>query len=89
MHPDAAGHPDQVDHSLEGEEILALVAYLKSVAESPESEASTSILQFVLSGFGGALFLLVLFDFLWRKRYRASRRPMLRNSRRNAVGSHS
>ena len=87
--PSLVMQPVFKDHALEGEEVLALVAYLKSVAESPAEEESASTLQFVLSGFGGALFLLVLFDFLWRKRYRASRRPMLRNSRRTAMGSHS
>ena len=87
--PSLVMQPVFKDHSLEGEEVLALVAYLKSVAESPAEEESASTLQFVLSGFGGALFLLLLFDFLWRKRYRASRRPMLRNSRRTAMGTHS
>ena len=87
--PSLVMQPVFKDHTLEGEEVLALVAYLKSVAENPDAEASASILQFLLLGFGGTLFLLVLFDFLWRKRYRASRRPMLRNSRRPAMGSHS
>jgi mono/diheme cytochrome c family protein len=78
------------NHSLEGEEILALVAYLKDVAETEETEAPASTLQFLLAGFGGAVFLLLLFDFLWRKRYRATRRPLLRQQRRgSAVGTYS
>ena len=76
-------------HQLEGEEVLALVAYLKSAAETEEAAAPTSTLQFVLLGFAGAAFLLLFFDFLWRKRYRATRRPMLRDSRQAAMGSRS
>lgn len=76
-------------HALEGEEILALVAYLKDVAENHEGEASASTLEFVLLGFGGSVFLLLLFDFLWRKRYRATRRPLLRKSHHAAMGSNS
>lgn len=77
------------DHPLEGEEVLALVAYLKDVAEDGEGPEPASTLQFVLWGFGGAVFLLLLFDFLWRKRYRATRRPLIRSSRNAPMGSHS
>ncbi len=76
-------------HALDGEEILALVGYLKSVAEGQEEAQPASTLRFVLLGFAGAAFLLLLFDFLWRKRYRATRRPLLRTSRHAAAGSHS
>ncbi len=76
-------------HALEGEEVLALVAYLKSAAEGEEDAQPATALQFVLLGFGGAAALLVLFDFLWRKRYRATRRPLLRKRQHAAMGSHS
>lgn len=87
--PSLVMQPVFKDRALEGDEVLSLVAFLKSVAESQEDEAAASTLQFLLSGFGGALLLLVLFDFLWRKRYRATRRPMLRKSRNAAVGAQS
>ena len=87
--PSLVMQPVFKDHALESEEVVALVAYLKFVAEQEEGEAPASALQFVLLGFAGSAFLLLLFDFLWRKRYRATRRPMLRTSRRAAMGSHS
>ncbi len=87
--PSPVMQPIFKDHALEGEEVLALVAYLKDVAESEEVEAPASTLQFLLAGFGGSALLLVLFDFLWRKRYRATRRPLVEKLRRDtAVGTH-
>lgn len=87
--PSLVMQPVFKNHPLEGEEVLALVAYLKQAAESEDAAAPASTLQFVLLGFGGALALLLLFDFLWRKRYRATRRPLVRKSRHAAMGSHS
>ena len=87
--PSLVMQPVFKDHQLDGEEVLALVAYLKSVAESEEGEAPASTLQFLLFGFGGTAFLLLLFDFLWRKRYRATRRPLVRKRHQAAVGSSS
>jgi len=73
------------DHGIEGEEILALVAYLKAAAVSGQGESPASTLRFLLAGFGGAAFLLMLFDFLWRKRYRATRGPLIARQRRHAA----
>lgn len=87
--PSAVMQPVFNGHQLEGEEVLALVAYLKSVAENEEGEPPASTLQFVLLGFGGSVLLLVLFDFLWRKRYRATRRPLVGKGHRAAMGTHS
>jgi mono/diheme cytochrome c family protein len=87
--PSAVMQPVFRGNQLEGEEVLALVAYLKSVAEGDVADGSASTLQFVLFGFGGAVFLLLLFDFLWRRRYRATRRPMVRKAHHAPLGSHS
>jgi mono/diheme cytochrome c family protein len=87
--PSLVMQPVFKDHPLDGEEVLALVAYLKHVAESEEEAESPSPLQFLLAGFGGTAFLLLLFDFLWRKRYRATRRPLVHKRREAAAGSHS
>ena len=77
-------------HALEGEEVLALVAFLKDSAESGMPEAGPATLEFLLAGFGGSAFLLLLFDFLWRKRYRATRRPLVTRGRhRTTIGSTS
>jgi hypothetical protein len=62
---------------LNEEEILALVAYLRSTAESGGRESSGLSLDFLLSGIGGAAVLMVLLDFSWRRRYRAVRRPLV------------
>ncbi len=73
------------EQALESEEILALVAYLKRSAESGEPVAAATTLEFLLAGFGGSAFLLLLFDFLWRKRYRATRRPLIAKQRHHAA----
>ena len=62
---------------LDSEEVLALVAYLKDTASSGELEAKSTSLEFVLAGIGLAAFLMVLFDVLWRKRFRSVRRTLL------------
>ena len=77
------------EHTLEGEEILALVAYLASVAASEEKEGTASTLEFLLFGFGGSVLLLLVFDFLWRSRYRATRRPLVRRNSTATMGSNS
>ncbi|MCP3919267.1 MAG: cytochrome c [bacterium] len=74
--PSAVMQPVYRKHPVESEEILALVAFLKNTAESGSSDAPPATLSFLLAGFGGAIALLLVFDFLWRKRYRAVRRPL-------------
>jgi mono/diheme cytochrome c family protein len=67
---------------LESDEVLALVAYLKSVAEQGLGEATPPTLPFVLAGCGGAGLVLFAFDFLWRRRFRAVRRPLVEQASR-------
>lgn len=62
---------------LSAEEVLALVAFLKATAERGETAAKPLALEFLLAGLGGAALVLVLFDFLWRGRFRAMRRPLV------------
>jgi hypothetical protein len=70
--------PVFAEHTLEGEEILALVAFLKDQAERGDAPmVAKPSLDFVLTGLGGAALLLVAMDLLWRRRYRAVRRPLL------------
>ena len=38
---------------------------------------SLAISGLLLAGCGGAVFLLLLLDFLWRRRFRAVRRPLV------------
>ncbi len=75
--PSDVMRPIYKKHRIEAEERLALVAFLKKNSEAGE-EASVPLLEFVLAGFGVAALILVLFDFLWRTRYRGVRRSMVK-----------
>ncbi|MBM3990519.1 MAG: c-type cytochrome [Planctomycetes bacterium] len=70
---------------LDSDEVLALVAYLKDAANSGAAQAAPNTLKLVLGGVLGALALLVLFDIVWRKRYRATRRPLVHLPRRRVA----
>lgn len=75
--PSAVMSPVFRSTPLEGEEILALTAYLKHTAESGVEQAQPGTLAFLLWGFGLAALVLVAFDLAWRNRYRATRRPLV------------
>lgn len=62
---------------IEGEEALALTAFLQETSASGLERAESSIPHFLLAGFGLGALVLVLFDLFWRDRYRATRRPMI------------
>jgi mono/diheme cytochrome c family protein len=66
---------------LSEDEILAVVAYLKSVAETGEEAAEPLTFAFVLSGCGGAGLLIFLFDLAWRRRFRDVRRSLVAEAR--------
>jgi hypothetical protein len=38
------------------------------------------MINFLLFGIGGAVVLLVLFDLIWNKRFRAVREPMVKGN---------
>lgn len=71
---------------LEGEEVLSLVAFLADRATHGE-EAGTSLLRLVVAGALGTALLLVLLDFLWRRRYRATRRPLIELKKRRTLAA--
>ena len=75
--PSATMQPVFAKRSLEGEEILALVAWLQHEAEGGDFESSPRSLPFVLAGIAAAGALLVLFDIFWRGRFRGVRRPLV------------
>ena len=80
------------DTPLSGDEVLALTAYLKHTSESGAEEAGTGSLAFMLTGFGLAAALLVLFDVVWQGRYRSTRKPLVEGRigrRRTAEGPTS
>ncbi|MEK9136582.1 MAG: c-type cytochrome [Bacteroidota bacterium] len=71
--------------ALEGEEILALVAYFQStLARNPE-DVSTARLNFILIGLAGALVVMGLFDVIWNKRLRTVRRALVQERKLEAV----
>ncbi len=64
-------------HPLDGEEILPLVAFLKNEAEMDNPERTTAMINFLLFGIGGAVLLLVAFDFIWNRRFRGVRKELI------------
>jgi mono/diheme cytochrome c family protein len=58
---------------INGDEVLALTAYLKDTAAGGAEAAEDGTLAFLLTGFALAALILVLFDVVWRDRYVATR----------------
>jgi multisubunit Na+/H+ antiporter MnhB subunit len=73
-------NPIYRQYPIDEEEVLPLVAFLKSETERDEPDNKTAMINFLLYGIGGAVVLLVLFDVLWNKRFRGVREPMVRDS---------
>jgi cytochrome c2 len=63
------------NHPLDAEEILPLVAFFADKAVAPPESGQAATLIFSLLGLAGAALLLVLFDVVWRNRFRAVRHP--------------
>ena len=76
--PAATMQPIYADHELSGDEILSLVAYLKSTAETGQSTAGHGPLAFLIAGVVGLVLILVLFDVVWRRRFRGVRRALVK-----------
>lgn len=75
--PSVVMQPLFKDNPIDSEEILALVAYLQSEAERGEAAAPTTSLEFILAGIFLAAVLMVLFDVIWRRRFRTVRRALI------------
>jgi mono/diheme cytochrome c family protein len=71
MRPVFAGHP------MDSEEILALVAFFESTAQAPADDTAVPMLNFFLIGLFGTALALAALDGLWRRRFRAVRRPLV------------
>lgn len=76
--PSQTMNPIFKNHPIDEEEILPLVAFLKNETEKDMPENTSAMINFLLLGLGGAIVLLVLFDLIWSKRFRAVREPMVR-----------
>jgi hypothetical protein len=60
------------------EEILPLLALFEDAArQGGVADTATSTFNFLLIGLGGSVVLLILFDLLWLKRFRAVRKPLI------------
>jgi cytochrome c2 len=66
------------DHPLDSEEILPLVAYFADRALAPQESGQAATLIFILLGLGGTAAALVMFDIVWKRRFREVRRPLVR-----------
>ncbi len=64
---------------LQTEEVLPLVALLEDSARQGGEADSTPQFNFLLLGLGGAVLVLLAFDAIWRRRFRAVRRPLVRS----------
>ena len=67
------------NHPLDAEEILPLVAYFADRALAPPESGQAATLIFILLGLAGTAAALVMFDAVWKKRFRAVRRPLVRS----------
>jgi hypothetical protein len=63
--------------ALQPDEILSLVAFLDDTARSAQPADSVGQLNFFMLGLGGAVLGLALADLVWRRRFRAVRRPLV------------
>ncbi len=68
------------DHPMEAEEILPLVAYFKSAAQTYEEDTAPRGLVFLLLGIGGAVGAVLLLNRFWRRRFRGVRRSLVEAS---------
>lgn len=69
------------DNAMTNDEIVALVAYLEAAAQKPPARSDTSTLSFFFLGLGGAVFVFIGADTIWRKRFRGVRKPLVRGDR--------
>ena len=74
--PTPTMQPIYKNHPLADDEILHLIAYLEKAKEGRE-EVSTSRFNFFLIGLAGTAGGFVLFDYLWRRRFRTVRRQLV------------
>lgn len=67
-------------HPMTDEEILPLIAYFKHAANTQSEDTAPRGLVFTLLGLGGAVGVVLLFNRLWRRRFRGVRKELIRAS---------
>ncbi|MCP3981198.1 MAG: c-type cytochrome [bacterium] len=65
------------DHPLDDDEIMSLVAFFSDKSVAPPESGQAATLIFILLGMAGTAAALVLFDVVWRRRFRAVRRELV------------
>lgn len=68
-------------HPLHSQEIIPLVAYFESAARLGGEADSLDPLKFFLSGLTGTIGCLAILQVVWKKRFRAVRRPLVHRLR--------
>jgi len=68
------------DAPLDPAEIHALVALFEDTAKNGRILPNVAVLNFSLLGLGGAVLVLVLFDLIWRARFRSVRRNLVQDN---------
>lgn len=65
--------------ALKSAEIMSLVAFLedRTGAKQGDEASASSVVIFMLCGLGGAFLLLVIFDWIWKFRFKAVRIPLV------------
>jgi len=74
------------NHPLDAEEILPLTAYFADRAMAPPESGQAATLIFILLGLAGTAAALVMFDAVWKKRFRAVRRPLVHGASAEGKG---
>jgi mono/diheme cytochrome c family protein len=66
-------------------DILPLLAYFADLAQDPPESSQASTLIFILLGLAGAAATLMIFDVLWKGRFRGVRKALVESSRQAEV----
>ncbi len=73
--------PVYASKRLSNEEILPLVAFLEDQARQGTEDPGTAQMTFLLLGLAGAAIGFIAADGIWRRRFRAVRRPLVRGEK--------
>ncbi len=76
------------NHELESDEIRSLVALFESTSDDIIFGQDTLIIwmSVIFYGLGGAVVMLLIFDFIWNRRFRAVRRPLIERANAKVRG---
>ena len=61
------------DNALDADEILALLAFFEDASKKGGEDDTVALLNFFFLALGGLIFLLAVFDAIWKKRFRSVR----------------